>query len=151
MFWSSSSFLQKTIRAYWSKRRVETNGYFQNHCTHLEIIITWCYRKPFLFCVWLSFECNFDMCSLWMFRNRSRMSCVGVCFVIPPCCNKAAIQKNAPTSALLEWRLMILGLPSHRYICVSTVYSAWVMWHKSRHFTRFKSTTFAIVEQCHAS
>ena len=41
------SFLQKTIRALWSKRRVETNGSFQNHPNSLEIVITWCYRKPF--------------------------------------------------------------------------------------------------------
>ena len=40
-------FFQKTIRAYWSKRRVETNGSFQNHPNSLEIVITWCYRKPF--------------------------------------------------------------------------------------------------------
>ena len=41
-------FLQKTIRAYWSKRRVElTNGCFQNHPNSLEIVITWCYGKPF--------------------------------------------------------------------------------------------------------
>ena len=40
-------FLKKMIRAYWSKRRVETNGSFQNHPNSLEIVITWCYRKPF--------------------------------------------------------------------------------------------------------
>ena len=40
-------FLQKMIRTYWSKCRVETNGFFQNHPNSLEIVIKWCYRKPF--------------------------------------------------------------------------------------------------------
>ena len=35
-----SSFLRRTIRAYWSKRRVETFGSFQNHPNSLQIVIT---------------------------------------------------------------------------------------------------------------
>ena len=41
--------LQKTIRAYWLKRLVETNGRSQNHPNSIEIVITWCYRKPLHF------------------------------------------------------------------------------------------------------
>ena len=42
------SFLRKAIRAYWSKRRVETNCAFQNHPNSFrDITCTWCYRKPF--------------------------------------------------------------------------------------------------------
>ena len=44
---SGITVFQKTIRAYWPKRRVETNGSFQNHPNSLEIVTTWCYRKPF--------------------------------------------------------------------------------------------------------
>ena len=42
-----SSILQKTIRAYWSKRRVNPTVLFRTTPTHLEIVITWCYRKLF--------------------------------------------------------------------------------------------------------
>ena len=48
---------QKTIRAYWSKRRVETNGSFQNYPNSLEIVITWFYRKPFYIKSILSYKC----------------------------------------------------------------------------------------------
>ena len=39
--------IHKTLRAYWSKRWVETNSSFQNHPNSLEIVITRRYRKPF--------------------------------------------------------------------------------------------------------
>ena len=45
------SMLWSTIRAHWLKRWVETKGSFQNHPNSLEIVITWCYRKPFYICI----------------------------------------------------------------------------------------------------
>ena len=49
-FKDPSAFLQKVIRAYWSKRQVKTNGSFQNHPqTNEEIIITWFYHNPLLY------------------------------------------------------------------------------------------------------
>ena len=46
VFWRKA-LLQKTIRAYWARRWVETNSSFQNHPNSLETVITFCYRKPF--------------------------------------------------------------------------------------------------------
>ena len=54
--------IKKTMRAYWLKRRVETNGSFQNHSNSLEIVITWCYRKPFYILLsWVD-----DLYYLWL-------------------------------------------------------------------------------------
>ena len=61
--------VQKTIRAYWSKRRVKPTVHFRTTPTHLEIAITWCYRKLF-YIKSVEFSCLPVIVSLWQWHSK---------------------------------------------------------------------------------
>ena len=80
---STRHFDQYVLIIFWRKKRkrkknvwVETNGFFQNHPNLLEIVITWCYRKPVKYWAQLVKETNTLVASCIQMHKTE------VCFII---------------------------------------------------------------------